>query len=60
MASINNRPPRCPGFFSWSLLASGRGKVFVCDMSGLLGEVVRSSEISAKESNLAVDILLQE
>src|ERR1700757_3476573 len=59
-ASINNRPPRYPGVRSWSLLDSGRRKVFICDMRGLLGEVVGSSEISAKEPDLAVYILLQE
>src|SRR6266496_2094779 len=58
-ASINNRPPRYPGFLSWSLLATGRGKVFICDMSGLLGEVVGCFEVAAKEPDLAVNILLE-
>ena len=59
-AGINNRPPRYPSLRSWSLLATGRGKVFICDMRGLLGEVISCSEISAKEPDLAVYIPLQE
>src|SRR5258706_5640035 len=55
--SINNRPPRSTGFLSWSLLATGREKVFVCDMRGLLGEVVGCFEVAAKEPDLAVYIL---
>src|SRR5882672_2139320 len=58
-ASINNRPPRYTGFLSWSLLATGREKVFVCDMRGLLGEVVGCFEVAAKEPDLAVNILLE-
>src|SRR5258708_31970169 len=58
-ASINNRPPRYPGLRSWSLLATGRGKVFVCDMRGLVGEVVGCFEVAAKEPDLAVYILLE-
>src|SRR5258708_35219149 len=58
-ASINNRPPRYPGFRSWSLLGSGRGKVFICDMSGLLGEVIGCFEVAAKEPDLAVYIPLE-
>src|SRR5258708_1055894 len=57
--SINNRPPRCPDVRSWSLLTGEWGKVFMCDIGGLLGEVVGSSEISAKEPDLAVYIPLQ-
>src|SRR5882724_8265280 len=57
--SINNRPPRDPGLRSWSLLATGRGKVFICDMRGLLGEVVGCLKVAAKEPNLAVNILLE-
>src|SRR6266705_4471321 len=59
MVSINNRPPRYPGLRSWSLLATGRGKVFICDMRGLLGEVVGCFEVAAKEPDLAVNILLE-
>src|SRR6266404_4392292 len=59
-ANINKRPPRCPDLFSWSLLSVGRGKVFMCDMGGLFGEVVGSLEISPKEPDLAVYIPLQE
>src|SRR6266481_6249152 len=58
-ASINNRPPRSTGFLSWSLLATGREKVFVCDTRGLLGEVVGCFEVAAKEPDLAVYILLE-
>src|SRR6266849_3081360 len=58
-ASINNRPPRYPGFLSWSLLTTGRGKVFICDMSGLLGEVVGCFEVAAKEPDLTVYIPLE-
>src|SRR6266581_712514 len=58
-ASINNRPPRYPGLRSWSLLATGRGKVFICDMRGLLGEVVGCLKVAAKEPDLAVNILLE-
>src|SRR6266581_4016132 len=58
-ASINNRPPRYPSFLSCSLLATGHGKVFVCDMRGLLGEVVGCFEVAAKEPDLAVYILLE-
>src|SRR5713101_4465844 len=58
-ASINNRPPRYPSFLSCSLLATGHGKVFICDMSGLLGEVVGCFEVAAKEPDLAVYILLE-
>src|SRR5882672_1698072 len=57
--SINNRPPRDPGLRSWSLLATGRGKVFICDMRGLLGEVVGCFEVAAKEPDLAAYILLK-
>src|SRR5882757_4153272 len=57
--SINNRPPRDPGLRSWSLLAAGHGKVFVCDMRGLLGEVVGCFEVAAKEPDLAVYIPLE-
>src|SRR6266581_1840071 len=53
-ASINNRPPRYPGLLSWSLLATGRGKVFVCDMRGLLGEVVGCFEVAAKDPDRAM------
>src|SRR4029077_6549044 len=35
------------------------GKVFICDMSGLLGEVVGCFEVAAKEPGLAVYILLE-
>src|ERR1700720_2962978 len=59
-ANINKRPPRGPDFLPWSLLSVGRGKVFMDDMGGLFCEVVGSFEISAKEPDLAVDILLQE
>src|SRR5882672_3363821 len=59
-ASINNRPPRCPDVRSWSLLTGGRGKIFMCNIGGLLGEVVGGSEISAKEPDLAVYIPLEE
>src|SRR6266403_932513 len=58
-ASINNRPPRYPSFLSCSLLATGREKVFVCDMRGLLGEVVGCFEVAAKEPDLAIYILLE-
>src|SRR6267154_2867576 len=58
-ASINNRPPRYPSFLSCSLLATGHGKVFICDMGGLLGEVVGCFEVAAKEPDLAVYILLE-
>src|SRR6266481_5371815 len=58
-ASINNRPPRYPGLRSWSLLSTGRGKVFICDMRGLLGEVVGCLKVAAKEPDLAVNILLE-
>src|SRR6266699_5441445 len=57
-ASIN-RPPRYPGLRSWSLLPTGRGKVFICDMRGLLGEVVGCLKVAAKEPDLAVYILLE-
>src|SRR6266404_9150603 len=57
-ANINKRPPRSPAFRSWSLLAAGSGKIFVCDIGSLPGEVVGSSEISAKEPDLAVHVLL--
>src|SRR6266403_1314682 len=59
-ATINNRPPRCPDVRSWSLLTGGRGKIFMCNIGGLLGEVVGGSEISAKEPDLAVYIPLEE
>src|SRR5258706_3321846 len=58
--SINNRPPRCPDVRSWSLLTGGRGKIFMRNIGGLLGEVVGGSEISAKEPDLAVYIPLEE
>src|SRR5260370_38063848 len=58
-ASINNRPPRYPSFLSCSLLPTGHEKVFICDMSGLLGEVVGCFEVAAKEPDLAVYILLE-
>src|SRR5216684_5889133 len=58
-ASINNRPPRYPSFLSCSLLATGHGKVFICDMSGLLGEVVGCFEVAAKEPDLTVYIPLE-
>src|SRR6266403_5961806 len=60
MANISKRPPRCPDLFSWSLLSIGRGKVFMCGMSGLFGEVVGGLEIPAKEPDLAVYIPRQE
>src|ERR1700688_2735512 len=44
---------------SWSLLSTGRGKVFICDMRGLLGEVVGCFEVAAKEPDLAVYIPLE-
>src|ERR1700675_1005860 len=56
MANISKRPPRWPDLFSWSLLSVGRGKVFICGMSRLFGEVVCGVEIPAKESDLAVYI----
>src|SRR5258707_15046264 len=59
-ASINNRPPRCPDVPSCSLLTGGRGKVFMCDIGRLIGEVVGSSENSPKEPDLAVYIPIQE
>ena len=58
-ANINKRPPRCPDFLSWPLLGVGRGKVFVCDMSSLLGEVKCSLEIPTKKTDLAVHVLLE-
>src|SRR6266850_7475027 len=58
-ASINNRPFRYPGLRFWSLLVTGRGKVFVCDMCGLLGEVVGCLKVAAKEPDLAVNIPLE-
>src|SRR5215472_3194552 len=57
-ASINNRPPRYPRFLC-ALLATGHGKVFICDMRCLLGEVVGCFEVAAKEPNLAVYIPLE-
>src|SRR6266403_4330244 len=59
-ANISKRPPRCPDLFSWSLLSIRRGKVFMCGMSGLFGEVVGGLEIPAKEPDLAVYIPRQE
>src|SRR5260370_14489499 len=38
----------------------GRGKVFMCGMSGLFGEVVGGLEIPAKESDLTVYIPREE
>ena len=52
------RTTSVPGLLRLSLLAAGRGKVFICDMSSLLGEVVGSFEIPAEEPDLAVDIPL--
>src|SRR5260370_22461437 len=58
-AEINNGPPRIPGFLSGSLLATGRGKVLICDMRGLLGEVVGCFEVASKEPDLAIYIPLE-
>jgi hypothetical protein len=58
-AEIYNGPPRYPGLRSWSLLATERGKVFICDMRGLLGEVVGCFEVAAREPDLAVYIPLE-
>jgi hypothetical protein len=53
-----------PYFFEWPPaqfacvnFRTGQGKIFIRDMSGLLGEVVGSFEIPAKEPDLAVYIL---
>src|SRR5260370_32119364 len=48
-ASISSQPPRGLDSGSWSLLAIGRRKVFMCDMGGFLGEVGGHFEIPAKE-----------
>src|SRR5438067_1395717 len=60
MSHMKTFPPRCPGFGPWSLLSLGCGKVVMCDIGGLLGKIVGSSEISAKEPDLAVYIPLQQ
>src|SRR5260370_22371197 len=58
-ASINNRPPRYPALLSCSLVATGHGKVFICDIRGLLGEIGGCFEVAAKEPDLAVYIPLE-
>jgi hypothetical protein len=55
-ANINKRPPRCPDLCPRSLFVVGRGKVFMRDMGGLLGEIVGRFEIPAKEADLPVYI----
>src|SRR5260370_8359695 len=55
-AEINNGPPRIPGFLSGSLLATGRGKVLIWDMRGVLGEVVGCLEVASKERDIAICI----
>src|SRR5882724_280498 len=59
-ASISKKPRCRPDVRFRPSFVAGRGEVFMCKMSGLLGEVVGGFEIPAEEPDLAVYVALEE